>query len=91
MSFTHLTPQDRTCIFHQQMFGFSKAEMARRLGRHRSTVGRELRRFRRHPSWPYYRQYMPDSAQVMAEENRGKARGPRWTRHRPLRAYVLRD
>ena len=90
MSFTHLTLQERSCIFHQRNFDWTKAEIARRIGRHRSTIGRELRRFRRHPSWPYYRMYMPDAAQVMAAQRRAKPRGPRWTRHRPLLAYVLR-
>src|SRR5476649_2065608 len=89
MSFSHLTEQDRVCIFHQQSFGFSKAEMGRRIGRHRSTVGRELRRFRRHPSWPYFKQYMPDAAELMAAKARSKPRGSRWTNHRPLVAYVL--
>jgi IS30 family transposase len=90
MSFIHLTEQDRRCIFHQKHFGFSPAEIARRIDRHRSTIGRELHRFKRHPSWPYYRQYMPDSADTLARERRARPRGARWARHRPLLAYVLR-
>jgi IS30 family transposase len=90
MSFTHLTVDDRVCIFHQRHAHFPEAEIARRIGRHRSTVGRERVRFRRHPSWPFYKQYMPDAADVMARQNRAKPRGPRWVRHRPLLAYVLR-
>ena len=90
MSFTHLTLVDRVCIFHQRHARFSKAEVARRIGRHRSTIGRELKRFRRHPSWPYFHQYMPESADTMARQRRAKPRGPRWVRHRPLLAYVKR-
>jgi IS30 family transposase len=87
---THLTEEERVCIFHQQMSGWSKAKSGRRLNRHRATIARELHRFRKHPSWPYYRQYLPDSADVLARERRGRVRGPRWTKHRPLLAYVLR-
>ena len=90
MSYTHLTEQERVCIFHQQAFGFSKAEIARRLNRHRATIGRELKRFKNHPSWPYYRQYLPDGADRLARERRSRPRGIRWTAHRPLLAYVLR-
>jgi len=86
----HLTEEERVCIFHQQMSDWTKAETGRRLNRHRATIGRELKRFRRHPSWPCYRQYFPDSAQELARTRRGQPRGPRWTRHRPLLAYVLR-
>jgi IS30 family transposase len=87
---SHLTEEERGCIFYQQMSGWSNARIARQLHRHRGTIGRELKRFRRHPSWPYYRQYFPDSAQALALQHRHKPRGPRWTRHRPLLAYVLR-
>jgi IS30 family transposase len=90
MSYTHLTEQERNCIFHQQMIGLSNAEIARRLNRHRATIGRELERFKRHPSWPYCRQYFPDGADRLARERRRQRRGLRWTWHRPLLAYVLR-
>ncbi len=91
MSYTHLTEQERVCIFHQQMAEFRKAQIGRRLTRHRATIGRELKRFRKHPSWPFYRQYFPDSADCLARERRARPRGFRWTAHRPLLAYVLRN
>lgn len=90
MSYTHLTEQERVCIFHQQAADFSLAEMGRRLKRHRATIARELKRFHRHPSWPYYRHYFPDGADRLARERRSRPRGFRWTAHRPLLAYVLR-
>ena len=90
MSYTHLNERDRCCIYHQKMARFSDAEVGRRINRHRATVGRELKRFRKHPSWAYCRQYFPDGAQRLADGRRGKPRGFYWTRHRPLLAYVLR-
>lgn len=90
MPASHLNAQERICIFHQKQHGFDDAEVARRLQRHRRTIARELERFRQHPSWPYYRQYLPEAADTMARERRGRRRGARWTRHRPLLAYVLR-
>lgn len=90
MSYTHLTEQERVCIFHQQGISLSNAEIGRRLKRHRATIAREMKRFRRHPSWPYYRHYFPDGADRLARERRARPRGCRWSRHRPLLAYVLR-
>lgn len=91
MSYTHLIEQERCCIYHLKMSDFTNAEVARRLGRHRASIGRELKRFKKHPGWPYYRQYVPDSAQTLAKDRRGRKRGFYWTRHRPLLAYVLRS
>jgi IS30 family transposase len=89
MSYSHLSQEDRCCIFHQKAFGFSNAEVARRTSRHRATIGRELKRFKNHPSWRYFKQYFPDGAQTLARQRRSKPRGFYWTRHRPLLAYVL--
>jgi IS30 family transposase len=76
------------CLFHQQAMEFSKAEMGRRLGRHRATVAREFKRFRKHPSWSYFHRYCPDSADTMAREHRAKPRGRRWDKNPRLKAYV---
>lgn len=90
MSYAHLTLQDRSCIYYQKAMDFTNAEVARRIGRHRATVGRELKRFRKHPSWPYLKQYFPEGGQELAVKRRCKPRGFHWTRHRPRLAYVLR-
>ena len=90
MSYTHLTEHERVCIFHQQLSRFSNAEIGRRLQRHRATIGRELKRFHRHPTWPCYHRYFPDGAERLARERRARPRGFRWIRHRPLLAYVLK-
>lgn len=88
MAYTHLTESERVCISYIGGPELTKAEMARRMGRHRATLGRELKRFCKHPAWPYYRRYFPDFAHRMACEARGKPRGFRWTKHRPLLAFV---
>ena len=44
MSCQHLTDHDRYVIHHLHLFGLSRTEIGRRIGRHRSTIARELRR-----------------------------------------------
>lgn len=90
MSGTHLTPAERERLFELKMAEHSNAEVARQMGRHRSTIGRELERFKSHESWPACGRYFPCYAQGMAVARRAEARGSYWTRHRPLVAYVLR-
>ncbi len=62
---THLTLQERSCIFHQEHASFTNAEVGRRIGRHRATIGRELTRFKAHPSWPYCQQFFPEGGQEL--------------------------
>jgi hypothetical protein len=44
MSYHHLTMDERNVIYRMQFQGHSQVEIARCLGRHRSSIGRELRR-----------------------------------------------
>jgi IS30 family transposase len=46
MSYNHLTMDERNMIYRMQWQGYSSAEIACCLGRHRSTIGRECRRNR---------------------------------------------
>jgi IS30 family transposase len=65
----HLTPNERYQISHMHMFGLSSAEIARRIGRHRGSVGREIKR-NIHPSTGVY---FYDDAQRIAQERRSNA------------------
>ena len=44
MSYSHLSSAERRVIFHCFTYGVTRAEIARRLGRHRSTISREIKR-----------------------------------------------
>jgi len=44
MSYRHLTMDERNVIWRMRILGKSQAEIARCLGRGRSTISRELRR-----------------------------------------------
>ena len=44
MSYNHLTMDERNVIYRMQWQGYSNAEIARCLGCHRSTIGREFAR-----------------------------------------------
>ena len=44
MSYGHLTAKERHFIYHMRMAGWPSARIGRTLGRHRSTISRELRR-----------------------------------------------
>ncbi len=70
MSHHHLTSSERVEIyklFTQEKC--SKAEIARRLGRDRSSISRELRRNVTEEGW-----YLPDTAQKKAKERRQNAK-----------------
>lgn len=70
MSYSHLTLQERYVISHLQS-SYSMHEIARRLGRHHSTISRELKRAKaRHPWTTYYY----DWAHPLALERRRQPR-----------------
>ena len=83
MSYHHLTMDERNVIYRMQWQGYSNAEIARCLGRHRSTIGRECRR-----NHSYEGRYNPSTAQAFANSRRrAHLRRPK-TGHRRLMGYV---
>ena len=44
MSYSHLTRDERNVIYRMRFQGYADAEIARCLGRHRSTISRECKR-----------------------------------------------
>jgi len=91
--FQHLTLDERRCLFRMREARLGLAEMAARLGRHRSTLHRELRRnYFRDPdasrdSRHYISGYYPVTAQDMARARR--ARLAKLARRDNLRSHVL--
>ncbi len=83
MSYSHLTMDERNVICRMQFQGYRQAEIARCLGRHRSTIGRECKRNR-----SYQGPYNPSTAQALANSRRrAHLRRPK-TGHRCLMEYV---
>jgi len=79
-SYGQLSEQERCAIFHLHAGGISRGEIGRQVGRHKSTIGRELRR-NALPSG-----YQPVAAQRMAAARRW--RGTKIERSSRLRATV---
>ena len=65
MSYHHLTMDERNVIFVMQIQGYDWAEIARCLGRHRSTIGRECKR-----NAHFDGRYFSDEAQAWANSRR---------------------
>ena len=83
MSYRHLSMDERNVIWRMKFLGHTHAEIARCLGRHRATVGRELRR-----NAEFDGRYFPGSAQVFANVcRRAHIRRPR-TGDAALMAHV---
>jgi IS30 family transposase len=84
--YDHLTLPDRKLIFQLREAKISVPEIAKRLGRHRSTIHREIRR-----NWfddgPWLRGYFPESADTTA--GRRRTRGRKLHRDTALASYVV--
>lgn len=83
MSYGHLTREERYVIYHLHLYGLSMREIGRRLGRHHTTIGRELlRNGSRHAS------YLHEIAQQRAEARQRWQRSCRRRDHGRLYRYV---
>lgn len=86
MSYTHLSERERYVITYLKMTNVSIREIARRLGRHHSSISRELKR--------NGSQYVPDApywygtAHFRAVKRRRKAGSYRRQYHKALLEYV---
>jgi len=83
MPYIHLTPIERGEISAYREAGHSNAYIARKLGRNRSSIGRELKRNATRGK------YIPQKAQGAYEERRKDCRPARKLDYGPLRSYVL--
>ena len=81
MSYTHLTPRERFVVSHLKVAQYSLREIARRLGRHHSTISREIKR--NGPTYPGG-VYWYSVIDPMVEKKRHKARSYRRQNHAPL-------
>lgn len=71
--FKHLTQYDRGRIHAWLQEGLSKAEIARKLGKHRSTISREIKRgttTQKRSDLTTYEAYFPETGQAVYEKNR---------------------
>ena len=85
MSYRHLSESERGVIFYLHMDGCSNAEIGGQIGRHASTIGRELRR-----NVGVLGQYLPGVAQRLANRRRRQGRHRRRTGDAALMAHVER-
>ena len=83
MSYSHLTMDQRKVIYRMRFQGYCDAEIARCIGCHRATIGRECKR-----NANVEGRYDPANAQTLANSRRrAHLRQPK-TGHRRLMAYV---
>jgi IS30 family transposase len=84
MSYGHLTARERYVIHHLSIFGLSNREIGRRLCRHHTTIGRELKR-----NGTIFGPYLYELGEKLAQERRHKARHSKRRSHRALVDQVL--
>ena len=84
MAYKHLTLNDRYVIYHLVVFGLGYRDIARRLGRHHTTISREIKR-----NWKGLGRYWHEAAQQVAESKKQIARHTRKRSNKKLFNYVI--
>lgn len=84
MSYQHLTLNDRYVIHHLIVYGLSYREIGRRLGKHHTTIGREVKR-----NWEGWGRYWHVPSQQVAESKKLIARHKRKRSYKKLYNYVI--
>lgn len=88
MSYVQLTSEERYVIYHLKLFNLSLREIARRLGRHHTTISREIKRNGpAFPTWVYWHA----GAHQQALQRRRQPRHYRRRSNVPLVEYVERS
>jgi len=82
--YSHVSRVERGQIMFMKMWGLKVTEIARRLGRNKATVSRELRR----NISPYATEYTDESAQIWAERRRRQASRRYRLKNECTRTYV---
>jgi IS30 family transposase len=85
MPYHHFTTEERYIISHMSLEGFSLRKIGRRIGRHHTSISREIKRNR--PTYADDAVYWYGPAEYYAKERRHKARH-RKRQHDGLLAYV---
>jgi|APMI01.1.fsa_nt_gi IS30 family transposase len=86
-SYTHLDLDERRKLYQLTSAGRSPRQAAAELGRHPSTIYRELKRNHRFDEEPMFRGYFPLTAQSMAVGRR--LRGAKISRYPELASYIV--
>jgi IS30 family transposase len=87
MSYYHLSSEERYVISYLFLGALSLREIGRRIGRHHSTISREIKRNR--PTYADDAVYWYDAAQQYADQRKTKARHWRKKSNKQLVHYVL--
>ncbi len=86
MSYTHIIEKERYVISHMHMAGFSLRAIGRHLGRHHTSIMREINRNR--PTYADDAVYWYSATQKIADERQHKARSYSRQKQKPLVKYV---
>jgi len=95
MKYKHLSHFEREQVYDLSQQGLKKAEISRKLGRFKSTIGREMkrnatsieRRFNNSPQ--KQKHYLPDTAQKKYVDRRRKSKSPYPLRNSFIHKYTL--